>query len=359
VNNLQQTHLNVPMLGTIYNGIYALNLDDTHICSTGNCEWHEWIPSLAVCSRCTDVTDQVTKTCGKLPTQYITDDGGLDPTNGWCNLTTPSGLELTTSLYFNEYSSDYTSTMVNTSVGAVQGGDGVSLLFMATAIARNDFIDPAKVSLTAPSNGSSYIVSECSLQWCLQYDTGVQVINGSIANRDTWLVARRDATNSLPRNRPDDLWDNPVWNASFAHDPLPSIFKSNESVPNLNIFINHADTLGIRDHLANILDTSWVASSYETASSFGLVSPPILAQTLYASQNVSLMMNNPATSMTKQVRASRIATSVPGQALADVTFVKVHWGWVSLLIATIGLSIVFLLMVIILSHLSATFLWKK
>jgi hypothetical protein len=131
------------------------------------------------------------------------------------------------------------------------------------------------------------------------------------------------------------------------------------SVPNFNIFINHADTLGIRDHLANILDTSWIASSYETASSFGLVSPPILAQTLYASQNESLMMDNLATSMTKQVRASRNATSVSGQALADVTFVKVHWGWLSLLIATTGLSIVFLSIVIILSHFSATFLWKS
>jgi hypothetical protein len=70
-------------------------------------------------------------------------------------------------------------------------------------------------------------------------------------------------------------------------------------------------------------------------------------------------MENLATSMTKHVRASRNATSVPGQALADVTFVKVHWGWLSLLITTTGMSMIFLLMAIILSHLSTTFLWRS
>jgi hypothetical protein len=87
--------------------------------------------------------------------------------------------------------------------------------------------------------------------------------------------------------------------------------------------------------------------------------PPILAQTLYASQNVSLMMDNLAASMTKNVRTSRNATSVYGQAITNVTYVKVHWGWLSLLVITTGMSIVFLFIVIISSRLSATFLWKS
>jgi hypothetical protein len=258
---MNETHLNVPMLGAIYNGIYALNLNDTHTCSTGNCEWKRWISSLAVCSMCTDVTDRVTKSCGPFYVDEMAYENGPDPNNGSCNLTTPSGLRVSTLTYFNEITGNYTSTMVNNSVGALDESDGMTLLRMATAMVRNDHIDPARVSLTVPSNGSSYTVFECALRWCLQYDTNVQIINGSIANRDTWLVARRNATDSLPRDDLDDLWDNPVWNASFAHDPLPSIFKSSEAVPDFNIFINHADTLGIRDHLANILDTSWIASS--------------------------------------------------------------------------------------------------
>jgi hypothetical protein len=346
------------MLGAIYNGIYNLNLNDTHICSTGNCEWKRWISSLAVCSKCTDVTDQVTKSCDSSHVDDPADFSGLYLTNGSCDLTTPSGLRVSTLTYFDDYTGNYTSTMVNNSVEALDIFDGMTLLRMATAMARNEHIDSARVSLTA-SNGSSYTVSECSLQWCLQYDTNVQIINGSIANRDTWLVARRDAADSLFANDPIHLEANPVWNASFAHHPLPSLFKSSEPVPDLNIFINHADTLGIRDYLAEILHTSWIASSFGMSSSIGSISPPILAQTLYASQNVSLMMDNLAASMTKHVRASRNATSVPGQALTDVTFFKVHWGWLSLLVATIGLSIVFLLVVIILSHLSATFLWKS
>jgi hypothetical protein len=167
------------------------------------------------------------------------------------------------------------------------------------------------------------------------------------------LIAHRDATNSLPPHV--YLTTNPVWNATFAHDPLPNIFNISESVPNLNIFINHADTLRIRDYLANILDTSWIAPNLDLFAQ----SPPILAQTLYASQNVSLMMDHLAASMTKHIRASRNATSVSGQAFTNATYVKVHWGWLSLLIATTGMSIMFLFIVIILSHSSATFLWKS
>jgi hypothetical protein len=240
--------------------------------------------------------------------------------------------------------------MVNTSVAAVQDGDGVSLLFMATAIARNDFIDPAKVSLTAPSNGSSYIVSECSLQWCLQYDTGVQVINGSISNRKTWLSAP-NVTNSLPRV---DLQNNPVWNASFASSSPPSALNSSKPVPDFTISINYADTSGIREYLVSILGTSWAASNLGSA-----YLPPILAQTLNVSQSATLMMENLASSMTKNVRTSRNATSVSGQAMTNVTHVKVHWGWLFLLVVTIGMSIIFLLIVIISSHLSDTFLWKS
>jgi hypothetical protein len=71
------------------------------------------------------------------------------------------------------------------------------------------------------------------------------------------------------------------------------------------------------------------------------------------------MMDNLAASMTKNVRTSRNATSVYGQAITNVTYVKVHWGWLSLLVITTGMSIVFLFIVIISSHLSTTFLWKS
>jgi hypothetical protein len=343
-DNIVETHLNVPMLGAIYNGIYDLNLNDTHTCSTGNCEWKAWIPSLAVCSKCTDVTDHLKKSCGHYSSESITYLEGLDQTNGSCNLTTPSGLMVSTLPYFNELTMNYTSTMINNTVGVLDFNDGMTLLWMATAIARNDHIDPARVSLTAPSNGSSYIVSDCTLQWCYQYDNDVQIVNGSIVNRDTWLIAHRDATNSLPAV---DLMANPVWNATFAHDPLPNTFNIKEPVPNFNISINHADTLYIRDYVAKILETSWVLGSSSQS--------PLLAHTLHASQHVSLMMDHLAASMTKHIRASRNATTVSGKALTKVTYVKVHWGWLSLLIATTGMSMVFLLMVIILSHTSATF----
>jgi hypothetical protein len=49
------------------------------------------------------------------------------------------------------------------------------------------------------------------------------------------------------------------------------------------------------------------------------------------------MMDQFAASMTKQIRASRNATSVSGHAFTNATYVKVHWGWLSLLIATTGL----------------------
>lgn len=336
------------MLGAIYNGIYDLNSEDAHVCSTGNCEWKRWMPSLAVCSDCADVTDQVNRSCGRLPSAYVTDDGGLDPTDGWCNLTTPSGLELSTLFYYNEYAAEYTSTMVNNTLA--EAGDDLTLLHMATAIARNDRMTADKVSLIAPSNGSSYTISDCYLRWCSEYIIDVQIINGSIANRKTWLVPL-SAPSSLPSMSSSS---SAVWNVSLAPGPAPSIFNSSEPVPDFNISINLADTVGTRDYLASILSTSWASSNAGSDSS-----PPILAQTLYASQDITLMMENLAASMTKHIRASRNHTSIPGQALSNVTYVKVHWGWLSLLIATTGMSVVFLLIVIILSHLSDTFLWKS
>jgi hypothetical protein len=288
-----------------------------------------------------------TKTCGQLPSEYITDDGDLDPTNGWCSITTLSGLTVSTLLYFNEHTTEYTSTMVNTTCGHVNVNDGLTLLRMATTIARNDHIDLAKVSLIAPSNGSSYMVSECSLQWCFQYDTDVQFVNGSISKRKTRLLAP-NPVNSLP-NTTDVLW-----NVTLAQGALPSLLKTSEPIPDFNISINHADTLGIREYLGSILNTSWATSSLGADSQ-----PPILAQTLYVSQDATLMMGNLAASMSKNVRTSRNATSVYGQAMTNVTYVKVHWGWLLLLVVTISMSIIFLLIVIISSHLSDTFLWKS
>jgi hypothetical protein len=325
-----ETDLNVPMLGAIYNGIYNLNLNDTHTCSTGNCKWDGWISSLAVCSKCAEVNEQAIKSCDPYYSDPIADNDRQYPAFGSCDLTTPSGLTVSTLSYFDQNTMNYTSTMIDSSIGPLDGNDGMKLLNIATVMARNNNINPARVSLIPSSNGSSYTVSECSLQWCLQYDTEVHVVNGSIANHDTWLITHRDATNSLPHL---ELGANPVWNATFAHDPLPNIFNSSEPVPNLNILINHADTLRLRDYLASILDTPWIASNLDLFAQ----SPPILAQTLYASQNVSLMMDQFAASMTKQIRASRNATSVSGHAFTNATYVKVHWGWLSLLIATTGL----------------------
>jgi hypothetical protein len=188
------------MLGAIYNGIYAPNLNDTHTCSTGSCEWKRWISSLAVCSMCTDVTDRVTESCGPFNVDELAYENGPDMNDGSCNLTTPSGLRVSTLTYFDGTTGNYTSTMVNNSVEALDISDGMTLLQMATAMPRNHHIDPARVSLTLPSNEASYTFSECALRWCLQYDTNVRIINGSIANRDTWLVARRDTTNGLSRN---------------------------------------------------------------------------------------------------------------------------------------------------------------
>jgi hypothetical protein len=293
----------------------------------------------------------------------IADDDSQYPAFGSCNLTTPSGLTVSTLSYFDQNTMNYTSTMIDNSIGHFDGNDGMTLLRIATVMARNDNIDPARVSLIPSRNGSSYTLSECSLQWCLQHDTEIRVVDGSSVHFDAWLITHRDATNSLPHV---DLVANPVWNATFAQDIPPNTFNSSEPVPNLNIFINHADTLRVRNYLASILDTSWIASNLDLAAQ----SPPILAQTLYASQNISLMMDRLAASMTKHIRVSRNATSVSGHAftnatsvsghaLTNATYVKVHSGWLSLLIATIGMSMLFLLMVIILSHSSGTFLWKS
>jgi hypothetical protein len=165
------------------------------------------------------------------------------------------------------------------------------------------------------------------------------------------LLLSLDPTNTLHgHNLTTDL----VWNLTLAQDSLQGLLHTSEHVSNSSIFINHADTVGIREYLGSILSTSWATSNQVPTSRL-----PILAQTLYVNQNMTPMMKSLAESMSKNVRNSRNATSVLGQAMTNVTYVEVHWDWLLLLVVTIGMSIIFLLMVIISSHLSATYLWKS
>jgi hypothetical protein len=135
-----EADLNVPMLGAIYNGIYNLNLNDTHTCSTGDCKWEGWISSLAVCSECTEVNEKANKSCDPLYSDPFADDDRQYPAFGSCDLTTPSGLTVSTLSYFDKNTMNFTSTMIDTSVGSLDSNDGMTLLRMATAMARNDHI---------------------------------------------------------------------------------------------------------------------------------------------------------------------------------------------------------------------------
>lgn len=90
--------------------------------------------------------------------------------------------------------------MITNSVKTLSRDDGMTLLQMTMAMARNDHTDPARVPLTAPHNGSSYTASECTLHWYVQHDTNVKFINGSVLARDTWLTGNLNGTVSVRLN---------------------------------------------------------------------------------------------------------------------------------------------------------------
>jgi hypothetical protein len=336
----------MPMLSSIYSGIYKSIPGIPVYCPTGNCSWTDASPSLAICGQCTNVTDSVTRNCGKLPEEYLTFDGDLDPKEGWCNLTTPSGLELSTFYFWDLGNGNtYGGTIINNSMASF------------TDDSNDDMtdVDVSSSDISIPTDGDiygdnrpSHTIPECSLRWCLASDIEVKVFNGSLS-RQAELV---DVFDTAYTRHYSDYNRNHLENLEQIV-PLSTVtyqFNEDQSTLNipreLNITVNLADTSAIRQQLASILKTKWSTHNVNAYDS------NLLAETLLGCQNLSLVMWN-------HIRTTRNATDIYGEAWTNVTFVKVRWGWLSLLVITTALSIIFLTMVIILNHLNAISLWKS
>ena len=279
--------IDLSMKAAIYGGLSGSNTTLTPTCSTGNCTWGTF-SSLSVCNRCQDVSDRIV------------------------NHTLPNGLS------FN-----HTTPEV-----------GYTTILVASGVLPVDELGPTVASLANFTILNAVQAYECTLYWCIQeFDLSIR---GGIVYENiikTWgnqsLVADGifgEYYAFLPDYRATDV-DQPdlkkclVW--KYSHAMLERFFRSFFTGS-----ITGGPNLGYNSTPDAMQAFSSVIDLRNGSMSIGFSDVPALIGRI--TKNINVQM--------RQATDLRVL----GQATKTETFVLVRWQWLSLHVALLSLTLIFL-----------------
>lgn len=360
-------------------------------CPTGNCTWPPF-ESLAVCSRCTDLTDSL---------ERLTTDGGLyaslETDNGAASVTRDGGtaFRLANGLYIdnqngwaygavNEGASDdiFGAVMMtvfgtgNASESVSMGGLLDSLIWSASMIRVGP--DPTNASAVWPDLPRS--ATECAVFYCVnRYETAV--VNGTLREtsvqvpnvtrlRDSWQVEGENA--GLVN---ETIRDSLIFNSYFSVLPRTDLtLQSPATGDKFNVSQAGVDSLSahFQSAFASTLRTLNVTQPEEkdddaTAAVWGRLNgfymnssqvqySPGVMQGLFASADLGATFASMAASMSNAVRTTRADaddeeddndTGGVGGSRGDlVTFYRIAWPWISLHCLVVAAGAVFLVVTV-------------
>ncbi|KAL8999341.1 MAG: hypothetical protein Q9169_001767 [Polycauliona sp. 2 TL-2023] len=297
--------VDLSMKAGIYNGVFDIkdNADAgiSHTCSTGNCSWSE-LSSLAICSRCVDITSHVEKDC----------------TNGKCHL-------------------------LHIPNGPTLSGLGGQINASTTNISSqlND-IEPSVLRFTSllskqVSDPDDALAVECSMFYCIgKYSASVT--NGIADQR--LLASWRNDSARLDTN--SDLILNPP--ASFSHTSGSEPFR-----------VTHRAAVALNSFMSQTFTGSGGINNSGSAFSSDVI------QALYDTSNLTRRIENLATSMTNSIRGQDDNVTGPayGTAWTSETYVHVRWAWLAFPASLILLASGFLLGVILETSYRDILVWKS
>lgn len=338
-------------------------------CPTSNCTW-EPFETLAVCSRCTEMSSVLEWTCATTPADWLSDGLGQGP---FPNVTTCG-------YWFNQGNqsllmSGYVvndekkrSQALAMRIFSLTDADplsrapilGGSLHFQDI---RNPILD-FLVSGTPDGTQGVYanktpILHECSLHWC------VNTIEAVVE----WGIHSENVTNSV------QLESSPAWpwftfndTEGLSHNRFQTNFSLNLPPRNNTELKDNTFTVGNLTMVKSVLAMDEIAPSYNYAMNedsdaqlrwlnggqFFYEVPvdlpyPNDMNPWLPPNDVSALVERWAGAMSVVIRTSPGYQMVSGTAWRSQTLVKARWEWISLPLVILGASLVFLVATVIVS----------
>lgn len=298
--------VDLSMKAAIYNGVFNIqdNADNgvSHTCSTGDCSWEDF-SSLAVCSRCVNVTSSLEKHC----------------TKGKCDwLALPNGPTLSGS-----------GGQINSSVSNISTelhGIEPSVLRFSSLVSKDI------------SNFDSALAFECSMFYCI--GRFAASVTDGIVNQRMLASWRNDSAQS---NDTSDLILKPPTEFTNQTDQATTFKVSHIAAAAINTFM-----------------TRMFTGSGGTNNSGSVFSSDII-QALYDTSNLTKRIDNLATSMTNNIRGQDDHVSGPAYGIAwkSETYLHVRWAWFAFPATLILISALFLLSTIYETSYRDVLIWKS
>lgn len=297
--------VDLSMKAAIYNGIFDIkeNADSgvVHTCPTGRCSWQNF-SSLAVCSRCVDITSYVEMQC----------------TDGKCySLALPNGPALT-GLGGQINSS---ATHISPKLHGIEPS-----ILRFTSLISKEISDPDSASAT-----------ECSIFYCVgKY---VATVKDGVVSQQMLAAWRNDSASHQD-------------SSDLILKPPKSFSDQNETVV-FNV-----------THVAAASINSFMTSQFTGVggvNNSGSIFSSDIVQALYDTSNLTRRIHNLATSMTNNIREQDDHVSGPAHGIAwtDETYVHVRWGWFTFPAALMLISALFLVAIILETSYRDILVWKS
>lgn len=298
--------VDLSMKAAIYNGVFDFkeNADFgvAHTCSTGHCSWQN-LSSLAVCSRCVNITSYVDKQC----------------TSGKCfALFLPSGPSL------KGLGGQINSSVTN--IAPELHGIEPSIIRFTSLVSR-EISDPDSASAV-----------ECSMFYCVGIYAAT-VKDGIVKQR--MLASWRN--DSARHSDSSDL---------ILRPPRSFINKNNHT---MTFNVSHIAAAAINDFMTKkFTGTGGVNNS-------GSIFSSDIMQALYDTSNLTKRIDNLATSMTNNIREqdNGVFDTARGIAWTNETYVHVRWAWFAFPATLILISSSFLLAIIFETSYRDVMVWKS
>lgn len=294
------------MKAAIYNGIFDIKdkaeLGIEHTCLSGNCTWPSF-SSLAVCTRCVNVTSYVEKSCNQ---------------SGCYKLSLPSGPTI------SGLGSQINSSLTNISPNLKE--------IYASVVQFTSLMS----NRAGKSNDT--LATECALWYCVQNYTAS--VDGGKPSQRVLSSWRND---SARLSGLSDLYYNPP--SSIVNDP--------ETSGTFKVALLAARTLN------SFLSETFTGSGGINNSGSAFSSD--VMQALYITDNVTSRIENLAISMTNNIREQNNSVSSPakGTTWKTETYIRVRWRWFIFPSALLVLSLFFLLGAIIETSYRKVSVWKS
>ena len=298
--------VDLSMKASIYDGVFAIGNDADrniqHSCPTGNCTWPEF-SSLAVCSKCENITSLVKKACNSSGCYLLSLPNGptLSGLGGQINATV---------------------TNISSSLNHIQA----SVFKFSTLISKR-IKDPK----------DAYAV-ECAMWYCVQ--TYRASVEDSVISQHALRSWRNDSARL-------DQYSDLIYNVS-AFDP-------NARVDSTIFKVSHLAAKALNSFMSETFTGSGGINNTGSAFSSDVI------QALYNTGNLTARLDNLAVSMSNNIRQQNDSVASPshGTAWKDETYVHVRWAWLSFPITVAGLALAFLVGTIIETAHRDILVWKS